>query len=90
MAKWVTHSHEDGLAFRPLETYMQAKTCSTCDAQSGWHCLIAHPRPGQKFHIRRQDKGAWHLQQDQGNAPWPEEREPDVCYSTIVGLCETA
>jgi hypothetical protein len=66
---------------------MRGKSCTVCSAQPGWHCLIGSPRPEQKFHTRRQDRGMTQYRNDYGKAPWPEEREPGVCYSTIVGLC---
>lgn len=82
-------------AFSPLITYVLAHRCPTCKAKPWNECNAPRKiakanryppgsiKPYNRQHITRIKLGNAHYLRDVGNAPWPEERRPGKCYSTI-------
>lgn len=88
--KRVTHSHEDGEPFRPMDVYGRTPVCRVCGAGTGQPCVRkAETVPGRRGsdHVVREDKGRRWYVRDQSAAPWPEDRIKGECYSTLPG-CE--
>ena len=72
--------------FAPLAEYVAAQSCPTCKARPGEPCVMRiGTRKYREYHLPRYDRGRAHYQRDFKNAPWPEDREPGKCYSTIGG-----
>jgi ribosomal protein S14 len=84
MVKQSTHRHEDGEPFRPTERYRLAHRCERCGAPPGVRCVVAG-HPNRSAHAKREEAARRHWTRDLAESPWPEEREPGACYSTLPG-----
>ena len=72
----------DGHLLPPLAQYVMGQICPVCGASPGQPCEMK--RNKHRFcHHGRFDLGLRHRQRDIGKAPWPEERDPEVDYSTL-------
>lgn len=81
-----THSHEDGFAHRSSLEYDLGRECPVCHAAVGVRCTV-DGHANRPAHARRSDAGDRHWFRDAGETPYPEDREPGRCYSTLPG-CE--
>jgi len=89
----VKASHAE--AFRPLIDYVLARRCPTCKAPVGTYCDVRASKglitsAASRCHAPRIDRGLVHYHRDVVKAPWPEEREPGRCYSTLPGVTHSA
>lgn len=83
MARWVTHSHDDGQPFRSARAYELSKRCSKCGASEGQDCVVLGHTSFDGTHAVRAVRAGNHRNRDVGAAPWPEDQVPGVCYSTL-------
>lgn len=79
-----THSHPDGKSFRPAAEYETDRPCYQCCADAGVPCSRKRSTGMTGTHALRLGPAQAHERRDQGKAPWPENREPGVCYSTLT------